>query len=264
LRCEVGILGEMPELPDVEGFKRYLNRYAAGRRIEGVDVLDRKMLRSGSPRGLAGEDLGRARRHGKWLIADAGGATILMHFGMTGLLHWSTRDDRHDHDRIVLRVEGGELRYRNMRRFGAVHIARGEDGVREVIGPLGPDALDVSRDEFHELLGARRRSLKAALMDQTVTAGLGNLLVDEICWRACVRPGTQLARLSRRRRDDVYDCMQAVLHDSIPRGRIPREPGWLTGARDERPGTCPRCGTELKRATIAGRTTCWCPSCQRS
>jgi formamidopyrimidine-DNA glycosylase len=57
--------------------------------------------------------------------------------------------------------------------------------------------------------------------------------------------------------------MTAVLRDSIPRGRIPPEPGWLTGARDERPGSCPRCGTRLKRATIAGRTTCWCPRCQR-
>jgi len=86
-----------------------------------------------------------------------------------------------------------------------------------VIGDLGPDALDVSRDQFHDLLAGRRSSLKAALMER----------------------------------------------DSIPRGRIPPEPGWLTGARDERPGSCPRCKTSLKRGTIAGRTTCWCPRRQR-
>jgi formamidopyrimidine-DNA glycosylase len=253
----------MPELPDVEGFKRYFNRYAEGRRIDGVDVLDPAMVRSGSVRVLRGEHLGRARRHGKWLLAEAGRTTILMHFGMTGLLHWSASEDRHRHDRIVFRLNGGELSYRNMRRFGAVHIARDEKAVDAVIGDLGPDALDASRDQFHELLARRRSSLKAALMEQTVIAGLGNLLVDEISWRACVHPGASLERLSTRRRDRLYDCMTEVLRDSIPRGRIPPEPGWLTGARDERPGSCPRCDTSLKRATIAGRTTCWCPRCQR-
>jgi formamidopyrimidine-DNA glycosylase len=253
----------VPELPDVEGFKRYLNRHGAGRRIEGVDVLDPKMLRSGSTRGLPGEELGRARRHGKWLLAGAGRATILMHFGMTGLLHWSAGGERHVHDRFVLRLEGGELSYRNMRRFGAVHVARGARGVDDLIGDLGPDALDVGPEEFHELLGRRRRSLKAALMDQTVIAGLGNLLVDEIAWRARIHPGTRLDRLSRERRDRYHECMTEVLRASIPRGRIPPDPGWLTGARDERPGACPRCGRALKRTTIAGRTTCWCPGCQR-
>ena len=252
----------MPELPDVEGFKRYLNRHAAGRVVEGVDVLDAAMLRSGSPRGLSGHELGRARRHGKWLMADAGRATILMHFGMTGRLHWSSAGERHPHDRIVLRLAGGELRYRNMRRFGAVHVARGDDQIHAATGGLGPDALDVTREEFHELLARRRRTLKAALMDQSVIAGLGNLLVDEISWRARINPRVRLERVGAQRRDRIYDCMTTVLRESIPRGRIPPEPGWLTGARDDRPGECPRCGGELKRAPVAGRTTCWCSRCQ--
>jgi formamidopyrimidine-DNA glycosylase len=255
--------GGVPELPDVEGFKRYLNRFAAGQTIERVEVLDSAMLKSGSIRGLRGSELERAGRHGKWLLARAGRATILMHFGMTGLLHWSTGGERHPHDRIVLRLGGGDLSYRNMRRFGAVHVARDDGDVRRVIGDLGPDALDVSREQWHELVERRRRSLKAALMDQTVIAGLGNLLVDEIAWRARVPPGVALDRLSKRRRDRLYDCMGEVLRESIPRGRIPPEPGWLTGARDERPGTCPRCSSTLRRRTIAGRTTCWCPRCQR-
>jgi formamidopyrimidine-DNA glycosylase len=257
------IMHSMPELPDVEGFKRYFNRYAAGRRIEGVDVRDRPMLRSGSTRGLRGVELGRAWRHGKWMFAPAGKAIVLMHFGMTGLLHWSTDDERHLHDRVVFRLDGGELRYRNMRRFGAVHVARSDADVRDATGPLGPDAVAVSREEFEELLAGRRRSMKAALMDQSVIAGLGNLLVDEICWRARVRPGARLERVSKPRRDDLYDSMTEVLAASLPRGRVPPDDDWLTGARDARPGSCPRCGATLKRATIAGRTTCWCPRCQR-
>jgi formamidopyrimidine-DNA glycosylase len=187
-----------------------------------------------------------------------------MHFGMTGFLHWSSQRDRHRHDRVVFGFDEGDLSYRNMRRFGAVHVARGERALSAVVGRLGPDACDVDREQLHELLQGRRGSLKAALMNQTTIAGLGNLLVDEICWRARVYPGAPLARLSARRIDRVHECMTAVLADSIPRGRIPPEPEWLTGARDERPGVCPRCGTRLTRATIAGRTTCWCPRCQRS
>ena len=254
----------MPELSDVEGFKRYLNRHAAGRRIERVDLVDRSMLRMGSVRGLAGCELGSARRHGKWLIAEAGLATVLMHFGMTGLLHWSGNGGaRHVHDRVVFVLDGGELAYRDMRKFGGVWIAREARRVDELIGSLGPDALEVDRDDFRELLAPRRGSVKAALMDQTLIAGLGNLLVDEICWRARVHPGLALARIGPERRDRLHACMRAVLRDSIPHGRIPPEPGWLTGARDDRrSGACPRCGTRLRRATIAGRTTVWCPRCQ--
>ena len=107
----------MPELPDVEGFKRYFNRYAPGRHIEEVEVHDPAMLRSGSVRGLAGGEFGRARRHGKWMLAEAGSATVLIHFGMTGLLHWSSERTHHRHDRVTFRLEGGNLAYRNMRRW---------------------------------------------------------------------------------------------------------------------------------------------------
>jgi formamidopyrimidine-DNA glycosylase len=160
-------------------------------------------------------------------------------------------------------LEGGELRYRNMRRFGSVRLARDARALERATSNLGPDALDVDNDRFHELLDRRRGSLKAALMNQALIAGLGNLLVDEIAWRARIHPGLPLSRLGRKRRDRLHDCMHAVLRESIPRGRIPPDRDWLTGVRDDRrSGACPRCGTKLRRATIAGRTTVWCPSCQ--
>src|SRR5918992_3845757 len=140
----------MPELPDVEGFKRYLKRHAAGKRVKDVEVLDWTMLRNASPRALAeathGRALARPRRHGKWLLTDAGDATVLMHFGMTGLLKWG--ESRHRHDRIVFSFAGGELSYRNMRKFGGVWLAHGEREIEAVTGPLGPDAMDVDADEF--------------------------------------------------------------------------------------------------------------------
>jgi formamidopyrimidine-DNA glycosylase len=251
----------LPELPDVEGFRRVARR-AAGRRIEGVDVLDGTLLRGGRGSTILGTRFGEPRRHGKWLIFPAGDAEVLMHFGMTGRLDWGRRgSERHRHDRIVFVCRGGELRYRNMRKFGGVWISK--RGQEHVAGPLGPDAAELDRKRFHELLGRRRAGVKAALMDQRLIAGLGNLMVDEIAWRAKVNPRARVASLSGRRIDRLWDAMYQVVRESIPTGRVPPAEGWLTAARDAREPTCPRCGARLRKSTVAGRTTAWCPRCQR-
>jgi|SRR5215218_4472887 len=253
----------MPELPDVEGFRRVFASGAAGRRIERVELLDRSLLRGGRPAAVERERFGDPLRHGKWLIAPAGDSEVLMHFGMTGLLDWASRRSvRHPHDRIVFVCRGGELRYRNMRKFGGVWIVG--PGEREAVtGALGPDATQVDRERFHALLAGRRGGLKAALMDQRLVAGLGNLMVDEIAWRARVDPRAPLKRLSKRRRERLFDAMDEVVRESLPTGRVPTLEGWLTGARDGPQPTCPRCGAHLRKATVAGRTTAWCPRCQR-
>jgi formamidopyrimidine-DNA glycosylase len=251
----------VPELPDVEGYRRTAER-AAGRRIERVDVIDRTLLRGGRASVVEGERFGEFSRQGKWLFAPAGDAEVLMHFGMTGRLDWERRGtDRHVHDRIVFVCRGGELRYRNMRKFGGVWISR--SGRERVTGPLGPDATEVGLERFRELLAPRRGSLKAALMDQRLIAGLGNLMVDEIAWRGRVDPQTPVPRLSARRVERLWGAMDEVVRESLPTGRVPPVEGWLTGARDDRGAHCPRCGARLRRATVAGRTTVWCGRCQR-
>src|ERR671915_348580 len=243
----------MPELPDVEGYRRAAEP-AAGRRIALVDVIDRTLLRGGRASAIEGERFGEFSRHGKWLFVPAGDAEVLMHFGMTGRLDWGRRGtDRHVHDRIVFVCRGGELRYRNMRKFGGVWISR--RGRERVTGPLGPDATEVGAERFRELLAPRRGTVKAALMDQRLIAGLGNLMVDEIAWRARVDPRTPVRRLSRRRVVRLWRAMDEVVRESLPTGRVPPLEGWLTGARDRRDARCPRCGGRLRKATGAGPTT---------
>jgi formamidopyrimidine-DNA glycosylase len=258
----------MPELPDVEGFRRVLADNAVGRAVEGVEVLDRAMLRNTTPQGLGralkGRRLEEPVRHGKWVIAPVQGPVVLMHFGMTGFLEWTgDGDERHRHDRIVFRCGGGVLRYRNMRRFGGIWLARDHRERDDLLGALGPDAEAVDRREFDALLSRRRGGIKAALMDQTVIAGLGNLLVDEILWRARVHPRRQVSSLDRRR-DALFTAMQETLSESIPTGRVPPREGWLTQVRDRRDAACPRCGARLRKSTVAGRTSRWCPRCQRA
>jgi formamidopyrimidine-DNA glycosylase len=258
----------MPELPDVEGFRRYLARYATGRRIARVDVPDRAIVRNRTPQAL-GRALGGARfaepdRHGKWLIAPAGEVELLLHFGMTGELRFAPDGrERHQHDRAIFVCQGGELRYNNMRRFGGIWLAQDRKERDRVTGPLGPDAATIGRSEFEQLLRGRRGGIKAALMDQRLLAGVGNLLSDEITWRARIHPATAVASLGPARTRRLYDALHAAVTESIRYGRVPHGTRWLTRVRDDRDARCPRCGTRLKRATIAGRTACWCPRCQR-
>lgn len=251
----------MPELPDVEGFRRTFARHAAGKRVLRVYDVDQGLLRNSSPAGL-----GRAlrdrrfsapRRHGKLLICPAEGPTLALHFGMTGGLVWSP--ERHRHDRLVLELEDGELRYRNMRRFGGIWLLRGERELARLEERLGPDWLDVSRADFERLVAGRRGSIKAALMDQAFAAGLGNLTADEALWQARIDPRRPVGSLDESDRSRLYRSIRKVLRDSIPHGLVPGKPTWLTGARDRPEAACPRCGAALERVKVGGRTTVFCP-----
>jgi formamidopyrimidine-DNA glycosylase len=258
----------VPELPDVEGFRRYFARHAAGHRVKAVRVRDRPLVRNTSPQGLGraltGHRFSKPLRHGKWLIAPVDAAELLVHFGMTGLLVWSAHTrELHPHDRVVFDFDGGTLCYRNMRRFGGVWLAGAATDRSEVTGPLGPDALDVSDRQLAELLGRRRGQIKPALMDQRLIAGLGNLLSDELLWRARIHPRRPARRLSPARVRELHRCMVEVLRDANRHARVPPIRGWLTGARDHPDARCPRCRARLRRARIGGRTAVWCPRCQR-
>lgn len=257
----------MPELPDVEGFRRVLARHAVGKPIRSVEVRDRGVLRGASAaqlaRALRGRRFRRPERHGKWLIARTdGSAVLLFHFGMTGSLWWRRAGQRErPYDRIVFALGRGELRYEDLRKLQGVRLARDEADVDRILSQLGPDALHVSKSRFDECLAARAR-LKPRLMDQAVIAGLGNLLVDEILWRARLNPMRKLERLRDAERKRLYQSMRRVLRQSLPTGRVPPHKTWLTGRRDRKDATCPRCGAKLARRRVGGRTTVWCPRCQ--
>jgi formamidopyrimidine-DNA glycosylase len=149
-----------------------------------------------------------------------------------------------------------------MRKFGGFWLA-GEGEVEEVTGPLGPDAASLGREGFVELVAGRRGGIKALLMDQRAIAGVGNLLGDEVLWRARIHPRRLAAKISPAKARALHDSLGATIREANRHGRIPPIEGWLTGVRDRR-GPCPRCGTRVRKATVAGRTACWCPRCQRA
>lgn len=256
----------MPELPDVEGFRRYLALHGAGRRIKDVEVLDAGVLRNVSGaelrRELRGCRFGEPCRHGKWLLTRTDGPWLAIHFGMTGSLHWSaSAEDRHRHDRVVFVLDRGELRYRDLRKLRGLWLLHSEEGVQRLLANQGPDALSVSRVELSRRLSSRVRGLKSALMDQRLIAGLGNLLVDEMLWHAGLAPQRDTKSLGPADLGTLYREMRSVLRQSIPEGCVPSKPRWITGHRDA-DRRCPRCHQSLRRQTVAGRTTYWCSRCQ--
>lgn len=259
----------MPELPDVEGFRELLHSCGQGRRVEKVDVRDAGVLRGVTVKRLRteleGRRLGEPWRHGKWLIAPTDdGPTLLWHFGMTGeLLCGSPADPPHPHDRVVLTLDDKRrLRYRDQRKLQGIRLAGSDGEVERILAELGPDARAVERPEFMELLAGRRGAVKGVLMDQSVVSGLGNLLCDEILWRARVVPTRPARELSEAEERRIHAAMGRVLTSSIRAARVPPRRTWLTGHRDDAQPECPRCGGPLRSRRVSGRRTVWCPGCQ--
>jgi formamidopyrimidine-DNA glycosylase len=245
----------VPELPEAERARQAVER-VLGRRIVAVEDADAYVCRPHAPdeiaAALTGRELVAAHRRGKfmWVETSRGGPDLGLHLGMAG----SIAVDAEPHptwDRFALEFAGGgRMALRDKRRLG-----------RAVLEPdfshVGPDAGEVSRDDFRARIGRGAAPIKARLLDQGAIAGVGNLLADEILWRARVSPRRTCDALSTEDLDELRRATRRAIRDAIRRGGahtgdlIPhRVPG----------GRCPRCGTALDRARIGGRTTFWCPS----
>lgn len=238
-----------------------------GRRIRQVKARDPGILRNTNAqklgRRLAGRRFGAPRRLGKWLILPTDGPTLLVHSGMTGDPYYAGNGaEAEKYERLVVSLDRGELRYADLRKLRGVWLAGDDEDVAGVMGPQGPDALGLGLRSFRELLSGRRGRLKSTLMDQSVIAGLGNLLTDEICWRARLHPRRLIADLNPDELRRLHAAMAGVLRTAVRLGLVPGLPRWLTGARDAPDPTCPRCGTRLAGGQIVGRTSMWCPHCQ--
>lgn len=260
--------GVMPELADVEGHRRLLAARVTGRTVDAVRVPDPDLLEGTTPQGLGralhGRRFGDPTRHGKWLWVAVDGRQIVFHFRMTGSLAYCNPPASHDHDRVVFVLDRGTLAYRSVRRLGRVWLASDEHQVATITGPLGPDATEVGREGLERLLAGRRGSLKSALMDQELIAGLGNELVDDILWRARLHPRSAAADLEPGELDLLHRAIGRVLRASIRAGHVPAGPGWINGQRARDEPTCPRCGTALASGTVGGRTSWWCPAEQEA
>ena len=260
----------MPELPDVETFKRYLDATSLHQRISGVDVQDRYILKGVSmdelARRLKGCRFESSRRHGKHLFVRTDGDLWLrLHFGMTGSLRYFKHEQRTPRHTRVLFVfaNGHRLAVEDQRKFGEVGLLKDVDEFLKKRA-LGRDALDISLPQFKEIFGKHRGAVKTILLNQKVIAGIGNIYADEILFRARIHPATESGRLGETTVGRLFRATCYILQKAIEAKAdadlMPKS--WLLPHRGKG-GKCPRCGRELKSATIGGRTAWFCPHCQK-
>jgi formamidopyrimidine-DNA glycosylase len=259
----------MPELPDVEVFRRYVNSTSLHQRIESVEVKSEKILGGVSARTLQSTLKGRTfestRRHGKNLfVALDGGGWLLMHFGMTGgLEYFKDMDQDPPHDRFLISFENHyHLAFEDQRMFGKVDLIEDpEEFVREK--KLGPDPLELDSASFRRRFEGRKGSVKAALMNQQLVAGVGNIYSDEILFQAHLYPGTRIERLDDVALEKLFQQTRRVLKTAIERGADPQElPDHFLLSHRREGEKCPRGNGEIWKIKAAGRTAYYCPACQ--
>jgi formamidopyrimidine-DNA glycosylase len=279
-----GTLVGVPELPEVESARAAIERAGLGRRIIDVDDRDTWECRPHGPgeirAALVGRKLTGAFRRGKSMWCETSGVgrsrgsgpVLGIHLGMSGRVLISGRNGQQAEggdwlggrygeesevearkpiwDRFTLTFDdGGQLRLFDKRRLGRVRLDPD-------LTDLGPDAEMITAAEFAQRLGRGTAPVKARLLDQSVIAGVGNLLADETLWQARIsplRPGQALSTddLKRLRRALRRATRAAIAKGGVHTGTI---------IEHRRAGHhCPRCGAEMRRAAVGGRTTWWCP-----
>jgi formamidopyrimidine-DNA glycosylase len=283
----------MPELPEVETVRRGLLPVMEGALIAGADVR-RPDLRWPLPPGMADRLTGRRvtalRRRSKYLLADLdSGETLLIHLGMSGRMQISgvTPGDFHHglpapqkHDHVILHMEDGtRITFNDARRFGAMDLMPTETALQHpLLAALGPEPFGNGFNEPYlaARLKGRRTPIKAALLDQSVVAGLGNIYVAEALFRAHVSPLRQAGDLKPGAVGALVGVIRDVLAEAIEAGgsslrdfrQANGELGYFSKHfhvydREGQPCETPGCTGTVTRTVQSGRSSFWCPACQR-
>lgn len=273
----------MPELPEVETVKRTLNELIIGKTIDNVDVrLPRIIQRPDDVQQfsmmLAGKTFQKVERRGKFLRFLLDDLVMLSHLRMEGRygLYRSTDPvEKHTHV-IFFFTDGTELRYKDVRQFGTMHLFEpGKEWTNKPLNKLGLEPLDRSFtfEAFKEKLNMRKTKIKPILLNQEVIAGLGNIYVDEVLFRARVHPEMMVYHLSEKQLQRLYDAIIQTLQAAVAHGGSSVK-SYVNGqgemgmfqqqlqvyGRKAKP--CFHCGSLIERIVVGGRGTHYCPVCQ--
>jgi formamidopyrimidine-DNA glycosylase len=273
----------VPELPEVETVVRDLRPLLVGRRIAAVQVSRKKLRRRWSATWslhLTGRRVAEIRRRGKWIwVVLEEGQSLVIHLGMTGQLQvMAAQEPRAAHTHLVFDLDEGEhqLRFRDVRRFGSAtlfpDLERAEDFFQQA--GLGPEPFDLDPRYWKNCLAATRRCLKAVLLDQRVVAGVGNIYADEALFEARLHPARVGHELTAGEANRLRRAVATVLTRAIDkRGSSIRNyigGSGLKGQYQEEfraygctGQPCPRCRTPVEKIRLTGRSTHFCPRCQR-
>jgi formamidopyrimidine-DNA glycosylase len=261
----------MPELPDVEVFREYVDRTALHQTVESVEVHAPEILGNVSAKRLQSQTEGHqftsTDRHGKYLftrLSDDG--WLAFHFGMTGYFHYY-KDNKQSpkHTRGLFSFENGyQLALVLQRKLGRISVAQDMDVFVKEQG-LGPDALDENFDveAFRNALKETKSSIKSALMDQKRMAGIGNIYSDEILFQARLNPKARTNQMDDQALDRLFRAMKEVLKTAIDSEANPEKmPDTYLLPHRHKHGKCPLCHGAIETTKVSGRSAYFCPKCQ--
>jgi formamidopyrimidine-DNA glycosylase len=269
----------MPELPEVEYTRQRLATWLGRGPIVACAIDDARLVRPARPgavaEGLIGRTIARVERKGKWLrLVLSGDRSLFVHLAMTGWFEHPTSDEplRHERARItVLRGKGGkggqkrtQVAYVDPRRWGRWILAEAE---LPAWTALGPDPLreKVAPDVLHAKLSRRKKqSIKEALLDQSLLAGVGNIQAAEALWKAAIdprSPASSITPVELRAILRGIDWTIARTLKDLAKGDAGKADPWIAYGHKGLP--CPRCGAPFVRIDLGGRTTTFCRACQK-
>jgi formamidopyrimidine-DNA glycosylase len=262
----------VPELPEVETVVRSVAPRLTGRRILRAQFSSHHVVPGSFKRlasRVAGQTVHGVTRHGKFIVAGLDHGNLIIHLGMTGRLLFDAIPG--PHTRAIFELDEGVLLYDDPRQFGRIEWA---PELPARVARLGPDALDISEADFLARLAMRRARIKPLFMDQRFLRGMGNIYSDEALFQAAIHPRAIAARLSPERGRRLYRAMIDVLRAAIEskgssisnyvdaegRSGSFQHQHQVYGREGE---TCNRCGATIRRVVLGGRSTHYCPKCQR-
>jgi formamidopyrimidine-DNA glycosylase len=261
----------LPELPEVEILRRYLNATSLHQEIRNVETHTDQILEGISihelKASLKDRSFDSTRRHGKYLfVALDNKDWLVLHFGMTGRLkYYRDPSEEPEYTRLLIEFENDDhLALVMPRKLGMVQlISDVENFIQEK--ELGPDVYEshFDYDTFKGLLEGRRGTIKSTLMNQQIMAGIGNIYSDEILFQARIHPKKPVNQLGDEALREIFRATKEVLEMAIERKADPDQfpASWIIPHRNKG-GQCPNCGGEVKNIIVSGRSAYYCPSCQ--
>lgn len=258
----------MPELPEISLYKDYLDATSLNKKITSINFLHTGGLQAPKEEfsdALKGKKFRKSHRLGKYLVIETtGDKSLVMHFGMTGKLEYYKNQDPPKYSRVVFSFEDDDhLAFVCKRKLGKLFIAEGLEDFRKS-HELGKDALELSETEFLELLEGKTGSIKGVLTDQHMLAGIGNVYSDEMLYQCHIHPKTKTSELSAEEKKQLYKKMKQVLEKAIEKEGVREDfpDSYLIKHRKEG-DDCPKCEGKIKQIKVSGRSTYFCPSCQK-
>ncbi len=271
----------MPELPEVENIACQLRKFLPGLEIAAVDLRTPSILKSGKTGDLEkffGKKIRAVERRGKFLIFRIEpAASFYVHLGMTGQLLWDFRPgDKEKHVHAVFAFRGTEkkLAYRDIRRFGGIALVSGDPATWPGVRLLGPEPFEIGEADFLKRFSKRQARIKSLLLNQKLLAGVGNIYADEALFRAGIDPRKRSRSLKREKFLALRLSIIEVLKEAIEAGGSSIDDYvHVNGGRGgfqarhrvyARAGKkCVRCDVLIKRVVLGGRSSFFCPNCQK-